>query len=82
MSKYKIPTPAEVDFYQTKEFDAIMERVITAIKQRRFEIIPPSDWKSHINRIKKELSEHWLLESKWSGGRRDGQTIWKLTPKI
>lgn len=73
MSKYNIPTPAEVDFYQTKEFDAIMERVINAIKQRRFEIIPRPNWRNHFDRIKKELSEHWLLESKWSGGREDAQ---------
>lgn len=82
MSKYNIPTPAEVDFYQTKEFDEIMERVIGAIKQRRFEIIPHHNWHNHFDRIKKELSEHWLLECKWSGGREDAKQYWKLTPKI
>ena len=83
MSKYKIPTPEEVDFYNSAEFDAIMERIIRAIEDRKFEFIPlDHTWFRHFDRIKKELSEYWLLESKWSGGREDGQTIWKLTPKI
>lgn len=82
MSKYNIPTPTQVDFYNTKEFDEIMELIIKSIKERRFEFIPRSGWTSHFNRIKQELSEHWSLESKWSGGGEDEQNYWKLTPKI
>ena len=81
MSKYNIPAPQQVDFYNTKEFDEIMELIIQAINNRKFEFIPRQGWSAHYSQIKRELSDHWNLESNWSGGREDGQMIWKLTPK-
>lgn len=84
MSKYKIPTPSEVDFYNTKEFDEIMELIVKAINERRFEFYPRDQWTNHFDRIKQELSEaDWKLEQKWEGNERDNSKMyWKLTPKI
>jgi len=82
MSKYQIPTPQEVDYYNTKELDEIMELIIKAIKDRKFQFVPRQGWVAHYSDIQKQLSEHWLLKSEWMGSRESGQTIWKLTPKI
>lgn len=82
MSKYKIPTPDDVDFYNTKEFDEIMELIVATIKKRQFEFVPRQGWSKHFDRIKQELAEHWNLKSEWSGHREDGHNIWELTPKL
>lgn len=81
MSKYNIPTPKQVDFYNTKEFDEIMELIIKAINNRQFEFVPRQNWSNHFDQIRQELSEHWNLKSEWSGQREDGYSIWKITPK-
>lgn len=82
MSKYNIPTPAEVDFYNTKEIDATMELIVGAINERRFEFSPREQWISHFERIKQELSEYWKLEQLYHGSREDSTMYWKLTPKV
>ena len=82
MSNYNIPTPQQADYYNTKEFDEIMELIIGAINSRRFEFAPRQGWSTHFNRIKQELSEHWKLEQLYHGGRGDSTMYWKLTPKV
>ena len=82
MSKYRIPTPSDVDFYNTKEFDEIMELIIGTINKRQFEFIPRQGWSDHFDRIKQELSEYWNLKSERVGTREDGHYVWKLTPKL
>ena len=75
-----IPTPEELDYYQTSELETIKDKIIESMKSGVYSITPEFTWKPFLSRLMTKFQlAGWDINVKDFGSK--SQVVWVISPR-
>lgn len=82
MSQFNIPTPKDVDYYNSNLVADFVKYIAAKLNIRIFEFNADVYTSVDIKEVNKILISYgWELTKKWVGGHEDGHSVYVLKPK-